>query len=131
LFFNTVYILDSFGVNRARSTVHNWVPKADLAPRGGRDSAKIALDERGDQFWLVAVVELYTNVFLHVRFYPSRNTALTKMFLRELQDKHPIDDAYSSSMAHLGCMTACSNSACTSATTHMATATPSNVSFKK
>jgi transposase-like protein len=98
LLSNTVYILDSFGVNRARSTVHNWVPKADLAPRGGRDSAQIALDERvinvtGDRFWLVAAVELNINVFLHVRFYPSRNTALTKMFLRELQDKHPIDDA--------------------------------------
>jgi len=33
---NTVLILDIFGVNRARSTVHNWVRKADLQPEPGR-----------------------------------------------------------------------------------------------
>ena len=32
---NTVYILGRFGVDRARSTVHNWVQKADLEPRRG------------------------------------------------------------------------------------------------
>ena len=29
---NTVSILELFGVKRARSTVHNWVHKADLQP---------------------------------------------------------------------------------------------------
>ena len=94
----TVSVLDSFGVSRARSTIHNWVQKADLEPRSGRDPAKVALDDtvvkiNGEQFWLVAAVELDTNVILHVRLYPSRNTALTKMFLRELTEKHAIDDA--------------------------------------
>jgi transposase-like protein len=95
---NTVSILDRFGVNRARSTVHNWVEKADLEPRGGRAPAQIALDEtvvkiNGDRFWLIAAVEPNTNIILHVGLYASRNTAITKLFLRELQDKHAIDDA--------------------------------------
>ena len=29
---NTVLVLEIFGVERARSTVHNWVLKADLQP---------------------------------------------------------------------------------------------------
>ena len=60
--------------------------------------AKITLVETvvkvdGERFWLVAAVEPYTNVILHGRLYPSRNTALTKMFLREHKEKHAIDDA--------------------------------------
>jgi len=95
---NTVSILDRFGVDRARSTVHNWVQKADLEPRGGRAPAQIALDEtvvkvNGDRFWLIAAVDPDTNIILHVGLYPSRNTAITKVFLRELQDKHAINDA--------------------------------------
>ena len=95
---NTVSILNKFGVDRARSTVHNWVQKANLEPRGGRDPDQIALDEtvikvNGDRFWLVAAVETDTNVIQHIGLYPSRTTALTKMFLQELQNKHTIDDA--------------------------------------
>lgn len=94
---NTVSILENVGVSRARSTVHNWVQKADLEPRGGRDPDKIAIDEtvvkvNGHRFWLVAAVNPETNVILHVRLFPSRNTALTKLFLRELEEKHVIDD---------------------------------------
>jgi len=56
---NTVSVLDSFGVSRARSTVHNWVQKANLKPRSGRDPAKIILDEtvvnvNDNRYWLVA-----------------------------------------------------------------------------
>ena len=95
---NTVSIHDRFGVNWARSTVHNWVQKADLEPRGGRAPAQIALDEtvvkiNGDRFWLIAAVEPNTNIILHVGLYSSRNTAVTKLFLRELQEKHTINDA--------------------------------------
>ena len=73
---NTVSILDRFGVNRARSTVHNWVQKADLEPRGGRAPAQIALDEtvvkvNGDRFWLIAAIDLDTNIILHVGLYPT------------------------------------------------------------
>jgi len=31
----TVSTIDNFGMNRARSTVHNWEYMADLKPRGG------------------------------------------------------------------------------------------------
>jgi len=42
---NTVSILEKFGVDPCRTTVHNWVKKANLEPRGGRSPSKIALDE--------------------------------------------------------------------------------------
>ena len=94
---DTVSVIDNWGVSLTRSTVHNWVQKADLEPHGGRDPEKIALDEtvvmvNGGGFWLVAAVEPDTNVILYARLYPSRNTALTKMFLWELKENHPIDD---------------------------------------
>jgi len=41
----TVSILELFGIDRCRSTVHYWVKKADLEPRSGRYPEKIALDE--------------------------------------------------------------------------------------
>ena len=47
----------------------------------------------GERFLLVAAVNPDTNLILHVGLTSSRNTAATKMFLQELQDKHAIDDA--------------------------------------
>ena len=133
---NTVSILDRFGVDRARSTVHNWVQKADLEPRGGRAPAQIALDEtvvkvNGERFWLIAAVDPDTNIILHVGLYPSRNTAITKVFCESCRTSMPSMTPNSSSMARPGCMPVCSNSGCISATKHTATATPLNVSFKK
>jgi transposase-like protein len=94
---NTVSVLDNFGCTRARSTVHNWVQKADLESRAGRDPDKIALDEtvvkvNGERYWLVAAVEPDTNIILHIRLNTTRNTAVTKMFLRELTNKQAIAD---------------------------------------
>lgn len=42
---NTVSILEPFGVERARPTVHNWVHKADLQPESGRIPDHVAIDE--------------------------------------------------------------------------------------
>jgi transposase-like protein len=42
---NTVSILEIFGVRRARSTVHNWVHKAELQPESGRSPDHVAVDE--------------------------------------------------------------------------------------
>ena len=42
---NTVSILETFGVCRARSTVHNWVHKAELQPESGRSPDHVAVDE--------------------------------------------------------------------------------------
>jgi len=33
---NTISVLETMGVERCRSTVHNWVQKADLQPTDGR-----------------------------------------------------------------------------------------------
>jgi transposase-like protein len=42
---NIVSILEVFGVERARSLVHNWVHKADLQPESGRSPDHVAVNE--------------------------------------------------------------------------------------
>jgi transposase-like protein len=42
---NTIFILEIFGVSRARSTAHNWVHKADLQLESGRNPDHVAVDE--------------------------------------------------------------------------------------
>ncbi len=42
---NTVSVLEIFGVKRARSTVHNWVHKADLQPKSDQNPDHVAVDE--------------------------------------------------------------------------------------
>ena len=44
-FSDTVRVLDSFGVQHARSTVHNWVQKADLQPEAGKSPNHVVLNE--------------------------------------------------------------------------------------
>ena len=58
---NTVRVLELFGVKRARSTVHNWVHKADLQPESGKNPDHVAVDEtviqlNDEQYWLYAVI---------------------------------------------------------------------------
>ena len=111
---NTVSVLDSLGISRTRSTVHNWVQKADLEPRGGRDPEKIALDEtivkvNDGRYWLVAVVEPDTNVILHVRLYPFRDTPLIRCFCVNFEKKALSMMLNSSSMARPGNMPAFSS----------------------
>jgi transposase-like protein len=95
---NTISILDMLGVDRCRSTVHNWVQKADLQPAGGADPDHVAVDEtviqlNNERFWLYAAVDSETNRLLHVKLSPTRNQAVTEMFLTELREKHLVDDA--------------------------------------
>ncbi len=59
---NTVSILEIFGVERARSTVHNWVHKADLQPEDGQSPDHVAVDEtviqlNDEKYWLYAAVD--------------------------------------------------------------------------
>jgi len=63
---DTVRFLEVFGVKRARSTVHNWVHKADLQPESGKNPDHIAVDEtviqlNDEQYWLYAAVDPETN----------------------------------------------------------------------
>jgi transposase-like protein len=95
---NTVRLLASLGVDRGQTTVHNWVKKADLEPVGGCIPEQIALDEtvinvNGERFWIYAAFAPATNRILHSRLFTTRNIALTKGFLRELDQKHEFADA--------------------------------------
>ena len=42
---DTVSVLESVGVQRCRTTVHNWIQKADLQPADGCDPDHVAVDE--------------------------------------------------------------------------------------
>jgi transposase-like protein len=95
---NTVSILEIFGVERARSTVHNWVHKADLQPEDGQSPNHVAVDETviqlGDQrYWLYAAVDPETNELLHTKLEPTRTNVIAHAFFRELREKHDVDDA--------------------------------------
>jgi len=95
---NTKQHLEKLGVQRSRTAIHNWVKKADLQPTGRRSSNYIALDETviqlgTERYWLYAAVDPETNEFLHVKLFPTTNAGLTHVFLRELREKHDIDDA--------------------------------------
>ncbi|SHG99096.1 IS6 family transposase [Halobaculum gomorrense] len=94
----TVSILDKFGVNRARSTVHNWVHKADLQPEEGRNPDHVAVDEtvirlNDEQYWLYDAVDPATNNLLHTKLEPVRTNACAHGFFVELREKHDVDDA--------------------------------------
>ncbi|WP_257628158.1 IS6 family transposase [Haloplanus salinarum] len=95
---NTVSILEIFGVERARSTVHNWVHKADLQPEEGRRPDHVAVDEtvirlNDEQYWLYAAVDPETNELLHTKLEPTRTNVIAYSFFRELREKHDVDDA--------------------------------------
>ncbi len=95
---NTVSVLEVFGVQRARSTVHNWVHKADLQPKDGRSPDHIAVDEtviqlNDEKYWLYAAVDPQTNELLHTKLRPTTTTVLAHSFLTELSEKHDVDDA--------------------------------------
>jgi len=69
---DTDRVLDSFGVQRARSTVHNWVQKANLQLRDGKRSNHIAVNEtviqlNDQRYWLYAAVDPDTNELLHTQ----------------------------------------------------------------
>ena len=95
---NTVSILEVFGVERARSTVHNWVHKADLQPEDGHNPDHVAVDEtvirlNDEQYWLYAAVDPETNELLHTKLEPTTNKVIAHSFFTELREKHDVDDA--------------------------------------
>jgi len=81
-------------VNASAFTRH----KADLQPDDGRCPDHIAIDEtviriNEKRFWLYAAVDTQNNHLLHVRLFHSTTTIATEMFLRELTEKHEINDS--------------------------------------
>ena len=95
---NTVLFLEVFGVSRVRSTVHNWVHKAELQPETGRSPNQVAVDETviqldDEQYWLYAAVDPQSNDLLHTKLEPTRTNVIADQFFAELRDKHDVDDA--------------------------------------
>ncbi|PSQ12558.1 IS6 family transposase, partial [Halobacteriales archaeon QS_5_70_15] len=95
---NTVSIPEICGVERARSTVHNWIHKADLQPESGRNPDHVAVDEtvirlNDEQYWLYAAVDPETNELLHTKLEPTTTKVLARSFLTELSEKHDVEDA--------------------------------------
>jgi len=95
---NTVELLEDLGVQRGRKAIHEWVHKADLQPDSGRNPNQVALDEtviriNDQQYWLYAAADPETNDLLHLRLFSTTTTALTEIFLRELQQKHEVESA--------------------------------------
>ena len=95
---NTVRVLEVFGVQRARSTVHNWVHKADLQPESGKSPDHVAVDEtviqlNDERYWLYAAVDPETNELLHTSLEPTTNTVLAQTFLAEIDEKHDVSEA--------------------------------------
>ncbi len=91
-------MLKSFGVERARSTIHYWVKQSDLEPAGGCQPDQVALDEtvmkvNGERYWLFGAVDPETGRILHIRLFPHRTIVTTKIFLDELAAKHAVEDA--------------------------------------
>ncbi|PGF13838.1 IS6 family transposase [Natrinema sp. CBA1119] len=91
-------VLEVFGVERARATVHNWVHKANLQPEDGQSPDHVAVDEtvillNDEQYWLYAAVDPQTNELLHTKLRPTITKVLAHSFLTELSEKHDVDDA--------------------------------------
>jgi len=95
---NTVSELERFGVERSRSTIHNWVQKADLQPTDDKSPDHVAVDETviqidDQRYWLYAAVDTDTNEFLHVKIGTAQNLGLSEIFFGELREKHDVEDA--------------------------------------
>jgi putative transposase len=98
LLSKTISVLERLGVRRSRKAVHDWVHKADLQPTSSKAPNQVAVDETiiridNQQYWLYAAADPQTNGLLHLRLFSTTTTALTKIFLRELRQKHDVDDA--------------------------------------
>ena len=94
---NTVSILEIFGVERARSTVHSWVHKAELQPESDQNPDHVAVDETviqldDEQYWLYAAVDPETNELLHTKLEPTTTKVLAHSCLTELSEKHDVSD---------------------------------------
>jgi putative transposase len=94
---NTVSIRELFGVDRVKSTVHNWVHEADLRPADGHPLDHVAVDEtvmqlHDERYWLSAAVDPETNELLNTNLGPTGTNVLAHAFFAELYEKPDVDD---------------------------------------
>jgi putative transposase len=133
---NTVRVLDIFGVDRARSTVHNWVHKADLQPESGHNPDHVAVDETviqldDEQYWLYAAVDPDSNDYSthdsnRLRTALLQNRSL-RSFVRNTRSKTP---SFSSTVPH-HLRQAATDTVSAITTRNTATETVSNVSSER
>jgi len=95
---NSVSILEVFGVERVRSTVHNWVHKAGPRPESDRSPNYVAVDEtviglNDEQYWLYAAVDPKTSELLYTKLETTTNKIIAHLFFAKLREKHDVDDA--------------------------------------
>ena len=99
---NTVSILEIFGVSRARSTVHNWVHKAELQPESGRSPDHVAVDEtvirlNDEQYWLYAAVDpKQTNCYIQRLKRRQIKVSLTRFLLNSARNTTSTTPCFSS-----------------------------------
>ena len=95
---NTKQHLETLGVERSRTAIHNWIKKADLQPTSDGPLNHVAVNETviqvdDEHHWLYVAVDPATNEFLHTRLFSTRTTQLTVLFLREVREKQHVDNA--------------------------------------
>ena len=95
---NTVCIFGTFGLERARSTVHNLIQVANLQPESGRcphqtwvDGTVIRPDDW--QYWLYVVGNPKTDELLHTRRERRTAGVLAHPSVMELSGKHDVSSA--------------------------------------
>ena len=93
-----VSVPDDPGVDRSRTTAHDWVRRADLRHRDGQDPNRVAVDEtvmrvNDQRYRLYAAVDPATNRPFHVHLFPTGTAGITEMVLAELRGKRLVDDA--------------------------------------
>jgi len=85
-FADTTSVLSGLGVDRARSTVHNWVQKTGLQPHDGKDPNHLAIDEtviqlNDQRYWLYAAVDpRLVNSCTYGSFTPERPASRNNFF---------------------------------------------------
>jgi len=118
----------------AQPSITGW-EKAGLQPTDGKNPDHVAIDEtviglNGQRYWLYAAVDPATNQYLHVRLFTTRTQALTEMFLRELHEKHHVEEATFLVDGARGCRLRSISTASASGMKHMGSEMLQNVSSK-
>ncbi len=100
-FTETRDVLGWFGVDRSRPAIRNWwqsfADSHEQTFTAGPD--RVAVDEKQVQLaeehdvWLYAAIDIDSKVVLHARLSETRGTDPATSFLRELQEKHRVEDA--------------------------------------
>ena len=131
---HTGSFLTVFGIDRARSSVHNWVHEAARQPEDGKSPEYVAVDETviqldDQQYWLYAAVDPDSNDLLHTQLEPTRNNVTAEgFFVNSARNRMSTTPCFSSTARHRYRKRVTATD-CDSAINATGIATASNVSF--